>query len=320
MTMLNNHRGIVAALSASLLLLAAPAEAKARRKKPGRATPACAAAYKDAVMLAGDGELQAARAKLQMCARPTCGAIQRRCAGKLTRVEADLPTIVPVATDDGGHSVIETSVTMDGKPLLQRIDGRSLTIDPGVHEFTFETAGTPPTTVKTVVGQGRRNMPITGLMHVPAPTPPREEPQAAPPPPPPAKAPEAEPPPPVARTLRPPPRELEPRSHSSVAPTLLTVVGVSAVAGGAALTYWGRKDNQQLGACTPYCPPETVHHIRMLYLGADLSFVVGGLALGTATLLWLTSGSPAREERVASSHFGVSPTPSGAVASYGRTF
>jgi hypothetical protein len=312
----------VAALVAVLLLAAGPAHGKTRKKRAARANPVCAAAYKDAVMLATDGELQAARAKLQMCARPTCGTVQRRCASKLLRVEADLPTIVPAATDDAGKSVVETSVTMDGKPLLSRIDGRSLTIDPGVHEFTFETAGTPPATVKAMVSQGRRNQPIAAVLHVPDGSPPREEPpRAAPPPPPPVvKPPVVDEPPPVARTLRPPRRAPELRSSSSAAPTLLTVVGVAGLAGGGLLTYWGRQDNLKLSDCTPSCPPETIHHIRMLYLGADLSFVVGGLALGTATLLWLTSDPPAREEQPTGAHFGLSPTRSGAVASYGRTF
>jgi hypothetical protein len=134
------------------------------------------------------------------------------------------------------------------------------------------------------------------------------------------KPPVVEEPPPVARTLRAPRRPPEPRSTSSAAPTLLTVVGVAGLAGGGLLTYWARQDNQKLSDCTPSCPPETIHHIRMLYLGADVSFVVGGLALGTATLLWLTSGPGVPEERVAGAHFGISPTRSGAVASYGRTF
>jgi len=310
----------VAVLVAAVLLAAGPAHGKTRKKRAARANPVCAAAYKDAVMLATDGELQAARAKLQMCARPICGVVQRRCASKLLRVESDIPTIVPAATDDAGKSVVETSVTVDGKPLVARLDGRSLTVDPGVHEFTFETAGTPPVTVKALVSQGRRNMPIAAVLHVPDGSAAREEPpRAAPPPPPPVvEPPVVDDPPPLARALRPPRRETEPRSSSSAAPTLLTVVGVAGLAGGGLLTYWGRMDNQKLSDCTPTCPPETIHHIRMLYLGADLSFVVGGLALGTASLLWLTSGPPAREEQRA--HFGLSPTRSGAVASYGGTF
>jgi hypothetical protein len=322
----HNHRGVVAATLAAALLLTTAAQAKTKRKKPARAPQACTAAYKDALMLAGDGALQAARAKLQMCARPSCGSVQRRCALGLQRVESDLPTIVAVAADEAGRSISETTVTVDGKPLVTRVDGRSVTVDPGPHEFTFETAGTPPVTVKAVVPMGRRNQPIAAVLRVPdGNPPPHEEPPPRPAPPPPVvvppivKPPVPEEPPPVARALR-APREPEPRSRSSVAPTLLTVVGVAGLAGGGVLTYWGRKDNQQLATCTPNCPPETVHHIRMLYLGADMSFVVGGLALGTATLLWMTSGPPAREERVASSSFGISPTRAGAVASYGRTF
>jgi hypothetical protein len=339
MKTLNHRRGMVAALAAAVLLLAAPAEGKARRKRPARskAPAACAAAYKDSLLLEQDGQLMAARAKLQLCARRACGSVVHRCSSRLARVEANLPTIVPAATDDAGRSIAETEVSMDGKPLLSRVDGRSLTVDPGPHEFVFETAGTPPATVKVDIPVGRRNQPIAAVLHVPDGNPTREEPaRAAPtvapasaPPPAPVvkpvvKEPEPEEPPPVARALRTrTPREPERSGSSSVAPTLLTVVGVAGLAGGGALTYWGRKDNQQLAGCSPDCPAETVHHIRMLYLGADMSFAVGGLALGTAALLWLTSGpSTPHEERVASSHLGVgvSPTRSGAVASVGGAF
>ena len=332
MNTLNHRRAMVAALAAAVLLLAAPAEGKARRKRSARsrAPAACAAAYKDSLLLEQDGQLMAARAKLQMCARPVCGSVVRRCAGRLSRVEADLPTIVPAATDDAGRPIAETEVSIDGKPLLSRVDGRSLTVDPGPHEFVFETAGTPPATVKVNIPVGRRNQPIAAVLHVPDGSPARAEPaKAAPPPPaqvvkPVVKEPEPEEPPPVARALRTrTPREPERSGSSSVAPTLLTVVGVAGLAGGGVLTYWGRKDNQGLAGCAPDCPAETVHHIRMLYLGADMSFAVGGLALGTAALLWLTSGpSTPHEERVASSHYGVgvSPTRSGAVASFGGAF
>ena len=328
-----NHRTVVAALAAALLLLAAPAEGKTRRKKAARArsNPACATAYKDASMLELDDQLLAARTKLQLCARPSCGAVQRRCAGKLLRLEAEIPTIVPAASDDAGRPVPETSVRIDGKPLLSRIDGRSLGIDPGQHEFTFETAGTPPASVRTEILRGRRNQAIAAVLHVPDATPPREEPPPraapAPPLPPPAPVvqqpvatpPPADDPPPVSRALRTRVPHEPASSSSSVAPTLLTVVGVAGLAGGAAFTYWGRKDNEQLAGCTPNCPAETVHHIRMLYLGADMSFAVGGLALGTAALLWLTSPSP-QKERVASSHFGLGVSQGGALASYGGAF
>src|SRR5262249_2827602 len=163
----NNHRGLGAALAVVVLLLAAPAEGKVARKSRSAVAAMCTAAYDDSLRLRADGQLLAARDKLVMCARPACGAVQRRCASELMQVEADLAWIVPVASDDGGQSLVETTVRMDGRPLLLRVDGRSVTVDPGMHEFTFETAGAPPATLRALIPLGGRNRPIAAVLHVP---------------------------------------------------------------------------------------------------------------------------------------------------------
>ena len=248
---LTHHRTGVAALVAAMLV-AGPAEARTRRKRPPPVNPACAAAYRDAVMLETDGELQAARAKLQTCARSTCGAVQaavrQPAAARGGRFAHHRPGRQrrrrAVAGRDQRHHGRQAAVA--------RIDGRSLTVDPGVHELTFETAGTPPATIKVVVPQGRRNQPVAAVLHVPDGNAPREEPPR--PPPPVVKPPVVAEPPPLARAPL-PRREPAPPSTSSVAPTLLTVVGVAGLAGGGVLTYWGRKDNERLTECRPGCPP-----------------------------------------------------------------
>jgi hypothetical protein len=114
-----------------------------------------------------------------------------------------------------------------------------------------------------------------------------------------------------------PPPSVEPIRHRSVGPYLLTGLGLVGLGGYALLTHWGRQDNDALAGCTPNCRPETMRHIRLLYLGADISAGVGAAALiGATTWFILRSGSSSTERASSRSHyaFDVRPTPSGAMA------
>jgi hypothetical protein len=101
-------------------------------------------------------------------------------------------------------------------------------------------------------------------------------------------------------------------------------VGLLGVGGYAALTWKGRQDNNTLRtSCAPDCNPASVHHIRMIYLAADVSMGVGVVALIAST--WLYLRSPSTEAK-ASTHVAqiraldLQATPSGAVATLGGTF
>jgi len=88
-----------------------------------------------------------------------------------------------------------------------------------------------------------------------------------------------------------------------------------------AFTYWGRKDNQLLGNCSPNCSPDSVDHIRKLYLGADIAGGIGAAALATS-LIWFIA-SPSSKEKApsqASYRFDVQPSPSGGYASVSGSF
>ncbi len=93
--------------------------------------------------------------------------------------------------------------------------------------------------------------------------------------------------------------------------------GVAAFGTGALLTYWGRKDNQKLGDCTPMCMTNSVDHVKKLYLASDIAYGVGIAAIG-ASVLALVAG---RGDAV-TSEYGVAvvPTKSGAVTSVAMRF
>jgi len=103
----------------------------------------------------------------------------------------------------------------------------------------------------------------------------------------------------------------------------LTGIGVAGLAGFGLITYWGRKDNDLLGACTPNCAQSSEDHIKRLYLIADVSLGVGVAALAGAYWAFAHArGESLKEESAteAAYMFGVQPTAAGAVGTVSGTF
>jgi hypothetical protein len=246
------------------------------------------------------------------CAKTSCGArLAQECSAKATQLDFDIPSVVPIVTDEEGRPRVDVQIKIDGELLTSRLEGFALPVDPGLHEFTFSAGNDVFARQKIVIAQGQRNrilpvsMPpslddlqnkaIADRMAPQAPPPPSTPPPA--PHPPPSNAPEA-------------------RGGRSVLPYVLGGVGLAGLAGGAMLTYWGRKDNEALAACAPNCSPSSVSHIRTMYLAADISFAAGGAALAGAVVLFFTSGSKSERK----TGFDVAPTRSGAVATFSGAF
>jgi hypothetical protein len=95
----------------------------------------------------------------------------------------------------------------------------------------------------------------------------------------------------------------------------IPVAGAGAVPRCRAKTHY-----EALAACSPSCAPSSVDHIRRLYLAADISFGVGGAALGVAALLFAISHSGSHEVAPSTAVFDVRPTRSGAAASFQGVF
>jgi hypothetical protein len=274
---------------------------------------ACRSAYKDATTLEAAGQLLEARRALQNCARSTCDSFVRdRCVIKYVQIQADMPSVIPKATDDSGAPVVDVRVMMDGAPLTLRTDGHALRVNPGLHEFSFERDGVVATE-KVVISQGERNRPISASLS--------RKPRAL------AEAIAVAPEPAVLRAPPPVAIARSPRNASSgrsaVAPALLVAIGAVGLAGGALLTYWGNLDNRALAQCSPSCPVSTVNHIRELYLASDIALGVGGAAV-VAGAVWLIaraalSRKKTEVKRSAYSLF-VQPISSGGLATVAGAF
>jgi len=101
----------------------------------------CSDAYKQAQTLRDAHKLTSAREQLRICGRAECpGFIAKDCAGWLKDVEPRIPSVVLVAKNAAGSDLTEVKVTMDGAPLVTKLDGLAVDVDPGVHVFVFEAS------------------------------------------------------------------------------------------------------------------------------------------------------------------------------------
>jgi hypothetical protein len=115
-------------------------------------------------------------------------------------------------------------------------------------------------------------------------------------------------------------------SDFRVAPYLTAALGLAGLGGAAALTYWGRRDNQILkDTCSPMCSQASVNHIKQLYLAANISAGVGAAALATWAYLVFVRDDPREQAQpkpmpAPALGFGLSPLRSGGFAAVTGTF
>jgi hypothetical protein len=116
----------------------------------------CLAAASRGQTLRDAHSLVEARVQFQACARRECPAIvQTDCGAWLDAVERTLPSVVLSAKDGAGHDVLEAKVEIDGKPLVQRLDGHAVPVNPGLHSFRFEQADGTSATAQVLVKEGK---------------------------------------------------------------------------------------------------------------------------------------------------------------------
>jgi hypothetical protein len=106
-------------------------------------------------------KLVEAREQFRTCARQQCPpAIQRDCTTWLDATEKNLPSIVIIAKDPNGGSLIDVTITVDGSLLTTKLDGRAQPMNPGPHAFHFESGG-EQVDQQVLVVEGIQNQPVT---------------------------------------------------------------------------------------------------------------------------------------------------------------
>jgi hypothetical protein len=155
---------LAARVTAALLFASAPALADVTKNQ-------CLDANGKAQELRRDGKLSAAKDQLRVCISSPCPAMVRDdCTKRLDELETAQPTIAFTARDASGADLIDVRVTIDGKLLVDRLDGKPVDVDTGAHVFTFEVPGQPPVTrtlVLTEGEKGRRERVIIGSAGAP---------------------------------------------------------------------------------------------------------------------------------------------------------
>jgi hypothetical protein len=290
-----------------------------------KANGPCANAAQEAREHVAAGRLRRARGAFIECAKTSCGSLLQQCRSGLQQLDSDTPSVVPVATDASGAQRLDVRVSMDGELLTSQIDGRSVDVDPGMHEFSFRTDQGDVHSEKILILQGQRNRVISvALKRADAPSIHGNASDAAP------SAPsEASLRPAAERKTSPVPAESrrEPAASESTdppraSPVLAYIVGgagLAAVGSSLLLAHWGREDNILLDRCAPNCSQESVDHVRSMYIAADVTLGAGVLALGAATWLYL-SRPEVEDEKAAAYHFDVQATAAGAYATVRRAF
>ena len=146
--------GLSSAFVATALLVAGLARADVKSE--------CIAASEKAQSLRDDRKLLDAREQFLTCARDVCPvAIRKDCADQIADMVKRTPSVVLHAKDPAGQDLVAVQVTADGKLLTSQLDGRSISLDPGVHDFRFEAAGNEPVDQKIVLAEGEHDRAVT---------------------------------------------------------------------------------------------------------------------------------------------------------------
>ncbi|MFO0550051.1 MAG: hypothetical protein U0271_16770 [Polyangiaceae bacterium] len=219
---------------AAVLALAGPAHAT----DAAPSADACVDAYEEGQRQRAAGALGRARAEFEICAESTCPDLTKGdCTTWLAEVDASLPTITLVVTDEAGADVADVRVSIDGALVAERLDGKAIPIDPGPHELTLERAGSPAKKVSIVAreGEGNRRVEVklgaddsasSGSIH------------------------------PVTWVF-----------------AGLGVAGLATFAIAAGLGYAAQSDAED--TCSPHCSDDVVQSIRVKYIAADVGLAVG---------------------------------------------
>lgn len=224
----------------------------ARADEAPTPTEACVAAHVAAQREQRAGKLLAARASARNCAKPECPAvIVEECTAMFAAASKALPSVVFRVKDARGADVVNAKV-FDGEVLIaERLDGKSIEVDPGEHRFRVERDGASPMTQTVLVREGESLRTVAfGDELAPATS----------------------------------------GGGAGVSPafwvlgaTGLVGLGLFAGLGGGGLAKRGELVD---AACAPRCDSGEVDAVRGLFLGADISLGLGVASLAAATLVY----------------------------------
>jgi hypothetical protein len=284
---LRPHLGGAFAVAALLTLVAPSALAAPPGAKPNGGTKAaCLAAHEGALALRSQKKPHAAREKFVACARVECPTVVRKeCGEQVALVEKDAPTVVLEALDEAGADTTAVKVTMDGAPLVPRLTGAAVDVEPGEHLFRFEREGRAAIEQRVLVVEGDKNRKVVAdfasLVAKPA-------------------SPGGEGPPP-------PPHETK---SVPVVAYVLGGVAIAAIGSFGFFALSGKGAEKDLASsCSPTCSDDQLAPVKRDYLIADVSLGIGIVAAAATVLLALPALTDSGAKVSASIARGALPPP-----------
>jgi hypothetical protein len=135
----------------------------------------CLDAARKSQTLRNAHKLVEARDLFRVCAAAQCpAAVRDDCTNWLAEVEKDLPSVVVAAKDGAGADLVDVKVSVDGQPLLSKLDGRAVPMDAGPHMFHVEGADGTSVDRQVMVKEGETSQAVAvilGPVAAPTPTP-----------------------------------------------------------------------------------------------------------------------------------------------------
>jgi hypothetical protein len=203
--------------------------------------------------------------------------VQTDCASWLADVEKALPTVVLTAKNGDGADLVDVKVSVDGQPLVAKLDGQAVPMNPGSHTFHFEGVGGTSQDRQVVVREGDKNQPVAAVLGAASSAPPAS---------------------PLAPPVAGGGAGETPESSSSLK-TVGWVLGGVGVAGLAAGTVFGivAMSSKSGAHCDAnnVCDPGTTSGIKTTALLSDIGWVAGGVLTAGGLALVLLAPSPHHE-------------------------
>jgi hypothetical protein len=269
----------------SAFLSAVPGMAHAQSADPTFSD--CLAANESSGHLQAEKKLRKARQEAAVCAAETCAAeLHDTCRQRVVDLNKMIPTIVFVAKVKGAD-VLAVRVAMDGEVIAERLEGTAISVDPGQHNFHFETAGQAPVDRTIVLVEGEKGR-VEKIEFASA----AAEPPAPPPSVPPAVAPgQATPPPNVSASPTPPEAAPGTSAWRYVGYGALGVGGIG-LAVGTVFGILAVSSNSQAHCVNHVCEAGPLSNAKSQATVANVGFIAGGIlaAAGLGVIVFAPSG------------------------------
>ncbi len=226
-------------------------------------------------------QLVEAKEQLRICAAESCPeVVQTDCVDWLADVERALPTVVVTAKSGAGMDLVGVSVTVDGRPFLDRLDGAARPMNAGLHAFHFASTDGTSLDREVRIKEGEKNQSVDVVLATPK----------FPPSPMPLSPPERVPPPSL-------PPEMNP--YWRVTAWALGTAGIAGLVTGAAFGIAAavEKNADCQGSA---CAKDTTSRIRTNALISDIGWISGSALLDgcLAVVLFAPKAKPSTALRL----------------------